>query len=396
MGILYTSTLLSGTSLPEVNFPTPGGSQGLLLTNNSVWDLTVFSPLWNLTVPSYSVATMPASGNLQVTVKGLSKDTTLIALSNASVSWGSSNIPVPLNITPIASKAVVPIQITSGTVDVTIQNATLDTHSTVQNDLLSVNPMPINSTDNASGAATGNTFAGPSGAGQVFTVDVSLPLGLYDSLFFALKSTDNQIPNYTVEILHVAYTQLSLFVENPDQTLTPISSSDEVGMYYPATLSPPVPLNQVSVQFTTKTNWSGSDTMDVYVFARYATASTGFEAADDTVAELFINSAAPNTDYYLGGNTNPTAFSKPVRAIRLQGLMASGTTVYTLLLTFTDTSKNELAQFQTFMSTNPTGGMSLDFPRGYWPGSPNENYYVYISGGSAGAPNFTTVGEMIY
>lgn len=122
MGIIYTARTLGGTSLPEVNFPLPSGTLGLLLTNNSVWDLTVFSPLWNLTVPSYSVATMPASGNLQITVKGLSKDTTLIALSNASVSWGSSNVSVPLNISPIASKAVVPVQI-SGTVTAEIDTS---------------------------------------------------------------------------------------------------------------------------------------------------------------------------------------------------------------------------------------------------------------------------------
>ena len=123
MGVVYTASQLAGNSLPEINFTLPGGSLGLLVSNNSVWDLTVFSPLWSMTVPSYSNATMPSTGNLQTTVKGLSKDSDLIALSNASVSWGSSQVAVPLNITPIASKAVVPISITGGSITATIDTS---------------------------------------------------------------------------------------------------------------------------------------------------------------------------------------------------------------------------------------------------------------------------------
>ena len=394
MGIIYTSSTLGGTSLPEVNFPLPSGTLGLLLTNNSVWDLTVFSPLWNLTVPSYSVATMPASGNLQITVKGLSKDTTLIALSNASVSWGSSNVSVPLNISPIASKAVVPIQITSGTVDVTIQNATLDTHSTVQNDLLKQNPSYVGSPQDFT--LNGTTNLQPLG--------ITLPAAIYDAVGFVLYSPSGNVNNFTLAWgqarLNSPFSSdpsLSPYVTLTGTPTAPPGSQDlsaNLGWYTPITLSINQAINMVVINLTSSV--ATSETIQIIPVARYASSAVAFDTADDSVAELFINDASPNTAYYLGGNTSPTTFSKPVRAIRLQGLMASGTTTYALLLTFTDTSENELAQFQTFMNASPSGGMSLDFPRGYWPGTVGQDYYVYISGGSAGSPNFTTVGEMIY
>jgi hypothetical protein len=269
MAVVYTSQDLAASTLPERQLVTPAGSHGAILTNNGVWDLSVFSPLFNLTVPSYSTLTCPVAGNLQITVKGLSKDPSLLVVSNTAVTWGTSSVAVPLNVTPIASKAVTTINV-SGDVNATITDSAVTLDSNVVNALLLENPGIL--FGSASQSVTNLAVGGS------VTFPVTGPLGNYDGAQCVIVSGSG----YTTYNLNVTpYISRGLigagaYVASSsaagDTTTTQATGTAGVAIQSYQLFVNPAFTNSINVTVINNGTVAVTDTFTVYVFARMSAA----------------------------------------------------------------------------------------------------------------------------
>lgn len=101
--------------------------------------------------------------------------------------------------TPAVTVSSGSVAVTSGTVDATIQNATLDTQSTVINDYVTNNPFVTSSTQNM------GTQTIAAGAGYGFMMAV--PAGVYDACLLALwyNGGANGLSGITFEVNQIRY-----------------------------------------------------------------------------------------------------------------------------------------------------------------------------------------------
>lgn len=269
MSAVYTTQELGGASLPEQQLVTPGNARGAILTNNSVWDLSVFSPLFNLTVPSYSTLTCPVAGNLQVTVKGLSKDTSLLIVSNTAVTWGTSTVAVPLNVTPIASKAVTTINV-AGNVNATITDSAVTLDSNVVNALLLENPGILfgSATQSVTNLAVGSSVTFP----------VSGPLGNYDGVQCIIVSGSgyttyncNATPYLSNGVIGAGAYVASSSAAGDTTTTQATGTTGSAIQSYQLFVNPAF-TNSINVTVINNGSAAVTDTFTVYVFARMSAA----------------------------------------------------------------------------------------------------------------------------
>lgn len=100
--IVYSAADLTKSTLPPVSITSGVGMQGILLINNSIWELSISSTLGQYTILPLSIYTLPTRPNEQWLIVG-NAPVAGIAAINSVVSWSETQVLVPLTLRPLAA-----------------------------------------------------------------------------------------------------------------------------------------------------------------------------------------------------------------------------------------------------------------------------------------------------
>ena len=175
-------------------------------------------------------------------------------------------------------------QLASGAaVNATIQNAQLN--SQITNALIGIGPMPT---------TIAQTFTVNLTPGQASSYNVGVPLGMYDSFFIRINSSQGNVNNYSLTDQYTVLLSFGLQTEVVNLTVNWAAQNTQIGFSSPVNLPTPSVFDTVQVQIKNvgSTTITG-DSVTLQIYPKYSSQSlnyalksfsqTGLSIASETV-----------------------------------------------------------------------------------------------------------------
>lgn len=144
-----------------------------------------------------------------------------------------------------------------------------NSNTNITNALLSMNPVPIG-TNQASGSVVGTDIVDLL-PGDVIQINVELPTGLYDGVILAAKSHESLMGSYSFILNAALWNEIGLDVANTENLdFTSAISNSSILFTNTLDIVPAGILNQLIIRVTNTGTTAITDTLDLYVFGRFA------------------------------------------------------------------------------------------------------------------------------